>query len=390
MNLRRAVLLLFWAITLGAEAQIIDSLKPGRDQYKQVPVFQGTRIATSQEDVDSNGRLTISGYASVYYAVYSDSAGPGNYHAFPTVSPQGDAFGLNIVQLSARYSTERLRGVITLHGGDIPRSAWSARYNFLQEANVGFRLVKNLWLDAGFFRTHIGLESIQPRENITMSLATTTYFEPYFLSGAKLTWYINPRLYLQLNAFNSFNTFVDNNKKKAIGLSAYYEASKKLNFTFNTIVTDDAPKGSLLSKTRNYTNIYMIYRGRKWDIGAEVNGGWQEHSKLSDSTASSTLFSSLLAFKYHLKGNWSVYVRGEYFNDPDEILTGPVEDENHRLVGLSIWGTTAGIEYKPIPNAYVRIESRYLEALPKDQVFAGPKGNHHERWEGILALGFWF
>lgn len=371
-------------------AQNLDSLKAKHTETGGIQVFQGTKIATSVDDVDPSGKLTISGYVSVYYAAYSDSAGPGNYHAFPTVSPRGHNFGLNIAQLSARYQSEKLRGVMTLHAGDIPQSAWSPQFNAIQEANVGFRIVKNLWLDAGFFRTHIGLESIQPRENITMSLATTTYYEPYFMSGAKLTWYVSPRWYLQANAFNSFNTFVETNRKKAFGLSSYYEPNNHLSLTVNTIFLDDSPANQDRPHLRNYTNVYLIYHGKKLELGAELNGGAQSNSGLADTSKTAYMFSGLLALKYHLDTKWSLYGRGEYFNDQDEILTGPIENQNHELVGLNIWGSTLGIEYKPIVNSYLRLESRFLNADKQDAVFPGKNGDHHQRVEGIMALGFWF
>ncbi|MBI1222531.1 MAG: outer membrane beta-barrel protein [Bacteroidetes bacterium] len=387
---RKAGLLLAMSISGFLSAQNLDSLKQKITKAPEIQVFQGTKIATSIDDVDTSGRLTISGYVSVYYASYTDSAGAGGYHAFPTVSPRGNAFGLNIAQLSARYHSDRLRGIMTLQAGDIPQSSWSPHFNNIQEANLGFRIVKNLWFDAGFFRTHIGLESIQPRENIAMSLATTTYYEPYFMSGAKLTWYVTSKWYLQVNAFNSFNTFVENNKNKAVGVSSYYEPNDKLSITLNTIFLDDSPINSPRKKMRSYTNLYMIYRGKKLELGAECNVGSQTQTNLQDTSKSAMMFSSLLALKYHLNTFWSVYGRGEYFDDRNEILTGPIENGNHKLVGLDIWGLTYGVEYKPIVNSYLRAESRFLSANKQDAVFTGSKGSNHQRIEGIIALGFWF
>src|SRR5256885_5256865 len=67
--------------------------------------------------------LSFSGYADAYVAYYTDSVGIGNYQKFPSVSPRSESFGLNVAQLSAKYAAERVRATITLHYGDIPRSA---------------------------------------------------------------------------------------------------------------------------------------------------------------------------------------------------------------------------------------------------------------------------
>ena len=145
--------------------------------------FSGTKINPYDVEYDTTGKVTLSGYVDTYYSYYTDSSSASGFSKFPTIAPRNNQVGINMLQLSAKYESSQFRGTVTLFGGDCPQASWSSYLNFIQEANAGFRVVKKLWLDAGFFRTHIGLESIQPRENMTMSLATTTYFEPYFLSG---------------------------------------------------------------------------------------------------------------------------------------------------------------------------------------------------------------
>src|ERR1043165_1089031 len=100
--------------------------------------------------------LNISGYADAYLAYYTDSLPSGAFQQFPTYAPRSGQIGLNIAQLSVTYKTDRIRSNITLHYGDIPRSAWSPDFRVIQEANAGIHLHKKLWVDMGFFRTHIG------------------------------------------------------------------------------------------------------------------------------------------------------------------------------------------------------------------------------------------
>lgn len=352
--------------------------------------FKGTVIDPYAVDTDSSGKIKFSGYLDAYYARYSDTAGFNNFQKFPTTSPQSNVIGLNIIQFSAKYSADKFRGTGTVFFGDIPQSAWSPRYNMIQEANMGFQLFKNVWIDAGFFRTHIGLESIQPRENIAMSLATTTYFEPYFCSGAKLTWNANDKHTIQFHVLNSFNTFIETNKNKALGLSYAFHPNDKINLTFNTVVCDESPATQKRKQTRSYNNLVFVYSGNRLILGYEFNFGYQTNTKLNDTTAAATMWSSLLAVKYRFTPKFAGYIRGEIYQDPDEILSGPVETVNHQLAGLSIVGGTVGLEYKPIPNSYVRIEGRALESKSDEQIFYWQNQSHNIRYECLLGLGVWF
>ena len=360
-------------------------------KQQQNLTFTGTRIAQPPSDkYDSTGSISLSGYISCYYGMYSDTSNADGFQKFPTSAPKTETFSLNIVQLSAAYHSRNVRGMFTFHYGDIPRCAWSNEYNFIQEANVGMRIAKKLWIDAGLFRTHIGLESIQPRENITYSLATTTYYEPYFLSGAKLTWNTSSKLTLQVNMFNSFNTFNETNKNKAFGLAALYEFNPKLSVTFNTIHCDESLIYASLKQSRTYNNLYLAYKSKRIDLGAEANFGIQQHSKLSDSTQTAIMYSGLLAAKFKLTVKHALYSRVEYFYDPDEILTGPVQNGHHQLVGINLVGITAGVELKPIINSYFRLEGRYLQTTGDEDIFLLNGRASHQRWEILTGIGVWF
>lgn len=385
MKPRALLLILFFGSVYSSIAQ---KVKVG-DKDKNL-TFVGTEVVKSDAEYDSTGQIILSGYISNYFAHYNDSVGIGDYQKFPTVSPYSDRFGLNIVQFGGHYNSNSFRGTFTLQWGDIPKSAWSPQYNFIQEANGGFRIAKGLWFDLGYFRTHIGLESIQPRENIAMSIATTTYFEPYFLSGAKLTYKVNDVLALQANVFNSFNTFIETNKNLAAGLSAVVTPNDNLTVTINTTTSDESDIYLNRPQQRLYNNIYGVYRSNKIDVGTEYNFGIQQNTKLTDSLSTAYMQSMLLAVKYKITSKLALYTRGEYFSDPNEILTGPVENSKHEIIGLDFTGVTLGVEYKPIPNSYIRLEGRSLHTKKNEDIFIvnGAPTNHRE--EIIIGVGVWF
>jgi hypothetical protein len=340
--------------------------------------------------IKGSSNLVISGYLDTYYAFYTDSTSVGQYEKFPTSAPRNNSFGLNIAQLSTKYAAEKVRGVITLQYGDIPQSAWSPQFNMIQEANMGLALGKKIWLDAGFFRTHLGCESIQPRENINIGIAVTTYYEPYYLSGAKLSYTPIDKLMLQVSVFNGFNTFVPINAKKTYGLSATYEFSKKLTAYYNVLVSDEFSDNTAVNKRRFYHDLFAVYKSAKLDLACEANFGSQRNSAISDAGKTAYIYSGTLIFKHKFRRNLAWYSRYEFFEDSDEILTGPVYNQYHNIVGINAVGYTLGFEVKPIESAYIRLEGRYLQLAGNEQIFKYNDRYTNKRYECLASMGFWF
>ncbi|MEZ4720981.1 MAG: hypothetical protein R2813_03785 [Flavobacteriales bacterium] len=55
------------------------------------------------------------------------------------------------------------------------------------------------------------------------------------------------------------------------------------------------------------------------------------------------MYSSLLAAKYKLHEVVYPYGRIDYFSDPDELLTGPIYNDFHKLIGLEMLSYTGGL-----------------------------------------------
>ncbi len=361
-----------------------------KKHYEDLTFYYSQVMKYHADSLNASG-FKLTGYMDAYYGHYSDRLPVGSYQKFPTSAPISDAFGLNMAMLSLQYQNENVNGILTCHAGDIASSAWSSKHNFIQEAHLGLRLVKKLWLEGGYFRTHLGFESIQPRENIGTSVALTTYYEPYYLSGAKLTYFINDKLSVQVNAFNGFNTFVAINRKKTFGLTTVYEANKNFIISFNSLLSNEQADSIVLSKRRLYNDLYFAYKSKRFNLGFETNFGIQENSDLEDSSKTAYMFSMTLAGKYKIKNDrYSVYARVELFDDRNEILTGPVNNANHQLVGINAFGGNAGLEFKPLPNSYLRFEGRYLHLWNNENIFYTRSKYTNVRLEWIAAMGVWF
>lgn len=342
----------------------------------------GTDIIEERIDTLSQPELRLGGYVSTYFAYYDDDTENNGFVQFPTLAPRKNQFSLNMALISMAYKSNRLRSNITLHYGDVPESSWPNTFKLIQEAHAGFRLVNNLWLDAGFFKTHIGLESFQPRENITSSMSILNFYDPYFLSGVKLTYLVNARWSLQVAAFNGYNEYIDNNKNKALSFSTKYKVNDYLSFTYNFLTCDETQDNVRTKHQRYYQNLYGTFTKGKFSGGIDLNFGLQEHSLKSDTSKTGSIYGAELVMKYLPVKKFGVYARGEYFSDPNQILTGALD------IGQFIRGATVGVELLPQKTSSLSFEWRLLQS--DHLIFRQGNTILNQRNEFIVCLDLWF
>ena len=344
-------------------------------------------LSFAQDSTSSHSSLSFSGYADAYGAYYTDSVGTGIYQKFPSVSPRSNQFGLNVASLTAKYSADKVHAIVTLHYGDIPRSAWAVNYNFIQEANVGVRLFKKLWLDAGFFRTHFGTEGLFPKENITSSVSVCTYFEPYYEAGFRLNYSPSDKLAINLFLLNGYNLYEDNNNKKSLGMLVTYAFNDNFNIGYSNYIGDDSPLGDSLSHLRIHQNLFINYQIKK--IKIQLGGDYCMQQN-SDTTGkkNASMYSGVASIKYQCCSKFALYSRGEIFNDPQGFMSGVFVGD--KLTGLKLWGITAGLEYKPTDNSYIRLEGRQLNADDAQTIFRWNNKNTDKRMEVMIHMGISF
>jgi hypothetical protein len=346
-------------------------------------------VANTVTAQDTLSRLSISGYADAYYAYYTDSVGPGNFQKFPTVSPRSNSIGLNVALLDCKYETKNVRVHVAFHYGDLVKSSWSPALNNIARAHVGVRLAKNLWIDAGMFRTHFGTELLYPRENPTSSVAIGTYYEPYYESGARIEYTPTEKLSIDLYALNGYGIYEDNNKKKSVGVLVSCNFSEKFNLNYSNYIGDDTPDSIKVSHLRIHNNLYFnLTLGHLF-----VQGGgdfcMQEHSNLT-STEPGYMYSALLTAKLSFLKKFAVYGRGEILQDANGYMTTIFKDYTGRLTGYKLWSATGGIEFKPAENAYMRLEGRDVQMDENQQIFYWDGKPTSTRYEVMATMGVSF
>jgi hypothetical protein len=318
----------------------------------------------------------FSTYVDAYYSYDSDK--DKSLRQLSSISPYRDEFRLNIAQLSLKYNTEKIRGTFTMHFGDIPRVNWPGDNQYIQEANVGFSPYKNLWIDAGYFLTHIGCEGI-PKNNYFSSFSLQSYYEPFFQSGVKISYDFSEKLSACLHILNGYNVLDDNNKNKSAGLQLTYTPKPDLKFTYNNIIGNEMPTGTD-GKIRFLNNVIINLSCKKLELAAGLDFGLQEKTKLADSTTA-YVYGVLMSAKYHILPKFSAMARAEFYQDLDGVLSGLIVNDR----GAKGNGISLGVEFNPVESAYIRLEGRYLRMDANEKIFYN---NDNQRTEGIVSFGF--
>ncbi|RNL94529.1 porin [Sinomicrobium pectinilyticum] len=344
-------------------------------------------LGTIQAQEKAN-TLTVSGYLDTYYSYFTHNTDANAFQPYTTVSATNKRFGLNVAQIGAHYKSDKIRGNLTLHWGDIARATWSEEYRAVQEANLGFRIAEDLWIDAGFFTTHIGTESFLPKNNFLSSTAVATYNEPFYQAGVKISYEGFEKLYIELWAVNGYNSFLDVNDAKSFGILLEYRFNDVTSLTYTNLLGRESPDEFPVKQYRMYHNLYLnttlndkLFLTLGADIGVQSNTA-------KDRNKSAFMYNALATVRYRFHPQWSVTARGERFKDEEGFISGPVPGINGEEMGLGLWGVTLGGEYRPVTNSYIRGEARFLRA-DKDIALFSDNHNTNERWELMVTFGYY-
>jgi len=316
----------------------------------------------------------LHGFIDTYYEYNTDKQN--SLKLFPTVSPYRNEFRLNIAQLSLKYNDEAIRSSLTFHYGDIPDVNWepATKLKYIQEANIGFSPIKNFWIDAGYFQTHLGAEGFPPG-NFLNSNAVISVAEPNFQAGVKISYIFSEKFNAALHILNGENLFEDNNKNKSFGIQLNYIPKENLIFTYNNIIGDEIPASENNPRTQYLHNFEIQYSpSGKIDLLGNFDIGHREKSGLLDSTSTAYVYGGLASIRYNINKKFSTTFRCEFYRDLDGIFTGVVSNNS----GAKCSGITIGGEYKPDKFMYVRCEYYFLKMAENQKIFYNNSSIRHE------------
>lgn len=213
---------------------------------------------TSQaQDSTKTGKLTISGYADVYYQYNLNNPTP-EVGLFQSTAANADGvenlgrifdvknnqFSLGLVQTKFAYTTDRSEVVLDLTYG--PNSALGNFGNviggndlMIKQAYMSYMFTDKLNFTVGQFGTHIGYELIDAPLNYNYSLSYLFGNGPFYHTGAKASYAFSESFGIMAGVVNGWDEMYDFNGTKSAIAQIYVAPTDGFNIYVNYIGGDE-------------------------------------------------------------------------------------------------------------------------------------------------------
>jgi hypothetical protein len=331
-----------------------------------LPMLLSCHYALSAEPTEHwLSDLKLSGYLESYYLHDvnhpSDDIRPGFTYSHNAVGKPS----MNLGFIKASFNNEQLRANLALGSGSYMRANYSAEPKDLQkivEANVGFKLNNNIWVDAGVMPSHIGFESAIGIDNWTVTRSMLADNSPYFETGVKLSytsedgrWYVSG---LILNGWQRIQR-PDDNTSPAIGHQLTYKPNEKLTLNSSSFIgNDQSDQGR---RMRYFHNLYGQYQiNEQWGIIAGFDIGAKQAEKKTQRY--NVWFTPILITQYKYSNKLSLSARAEYYQDKDQVIV-----TTNTPNGFSTWSVSTNADYRLSNQLAIRAELRKFQS--EDKIF---------------------
>jgi hypothetical protein len=317
------------------------------------------------------GPLTTYGFVDAYYGFDFNHANTNVRPGFLYAHNRQNEFTVNNAVLGMRYDDGKVRGALGIHAGTYVSANYATEDQVLKhiyEAYAGFRPFEKAWLDVGIFGSHIGFESAISKDNWTLTRSLMAENSPYYESGARFTYEVDPKLTLTALVLNGWQNIRETNQGKALGTQIQWKPTAKLLINSSTFYGNEQPQDSL-KRRRYFHDFYVTYAATErlslaavFDVGKQQSAGHHGYDTWHTGSA---------FVKYKLSDQFSTTLRGEYYNADRGVLISnimPTPTDARFKAG----GTSLNIDYLPTANVAFRVEGRYLRA--QDAIFQHDNG----------------
>jgi len=321
---------------------------------------------------DTLKKLNFSAYGELYYSY--DFSNPQNHEKsnFLYNHKRHNELNSNLILVKANYLDKNYRANIGLMAGNYPQYNLSAEptwAQFIYEANIGVKISKkeNIWLDAGVMPSHIGFESAISADCWTLTRSLLAENSPYYETGIKLS-YISKNEKLNISALylNGWQKISkpDYIQKPSFGTQITYKPYEKIVINYSIFIGSEKPDS--INSFRHFHNFYMQYEPtNKFGIIAGFDIGMDKFSM----NTYGTWYSPVLIIRHRLNKKTRIALRGEYYNDPKQIIISTGTINGFRTCGLS-----SNIDFDLNDKIRLRVEGKMFHS--KDKIFINDNNNY--------------
>lgn len=336
----------------------------------------------------------LEAFIDTYYAY--DFNRPTNLERQYTTQPVRHNEGnINLAYISGELTREKTRGKLTLQYGNSVTKNYSSEptqgatsgpinCQMLQEAYAGYKIKPNLWIDAGIYLGHIGMESWISKYNYTYSRSLMLDYVPYYQTGVRLTHVIDENNEMQWHLLNGWQNISENNQDKALGMQYLHRFNSDLIFTYNNFIGNDKGiSGNITPATKSTLRTYHNFILQKklnesLDIKAAFDIGTQERQ---DVHKQKTWTTWAAVTRYKLNESNFLAARVEQYHDRSQsnVLTNSTN-------GFIVDSFSINYDKQLDENALWRIEFRQFHS--KDAIYPKKSGLAKDDYFLVTSLAF--
>ncbi len=229
-------------------------------------------------------------------------------------------------------------------------SAYSAMTNIQQAYLTAVVPVgTGLTVDAGEFVTHMGNEVIESKDNWNYSRSLLfAYAIPYYHTGIRLTYPFASNFSLAVHLVNGWNSLLDNNDQKSLGLTLNYAPTASTGIILNIMDGSEQPSGLDVGKK---TVLDLVLTQQVTEaLSLVLNADYGDERLV---TGLPVWKGVALYGRYLIDSKSAVGLRGEVFSDRDGYATGL------GIPNLEVAEITGTYEYRFADVLLLRGEARY-------------------------------
>lgn len=337
-------------------------------------VFSQNADSLQSLEQDAAPPIKITGFVDSYFCY--DLNKPLNHEVsapFIYNYRRHNEFNINLGLLSGSYSNDKIRGKIGLMSGTYAQYNYAAEQELLKhvyEANVGVKLAKHLWMDAGIFASHIGNESAFSIQNPTLTRSIIAENSPYYQTGAKLTYDAGKKWLFSALILNGWQNIQEtpDNSNKPMCTQITFRPTSKIELNSSTFIGNE--KADSVKQMRYFHHFYITtHFTKKLYLSGAFDYGMQQ--KYHDKNDYNNWFGTSVILKYKFTSRFSSSVRGEYYSDVNQVIVSTGTPH-----GLEVQGASLNIDFSPYEGALIRLEGKTYMA--KDIVFVTDKGFNNQ------------
>jgi hypothetical protein len=351
-------------------------------------VFNSANLDTN--DVKFDGKLSIHGFVDAYY-LYDFNQPKAEVTPYQVSSNRHNEVNINLVYVAFRYNSSRIRAAFVPAFGTYINTNYASEPQTLKnllEANAGIKLFKNreIWLDVGVMASPITNESPVSKDQFLYSRSMAAEYSPYFVTGAKLSIPVLPKLSANFFLLNGWQQTVTHNSDKSLALQLEFRPTDNWLFDLNLYSGNAANNPRPDFRQRHFIDFYSIYQSSNKRFNASIDAyyGIQNTKDSLGIKGTGNWWNMNFQTLYWLKKNHGIGGRLEYLNDPQNMMVTPLYTNGFQTAGI-----TLAYNYKVLDNCMLRLDCKYYESRQK--VFLDSKEN--ASYNSIQVIGnfsVWF